>query len=160
MDVWLTVLGFVLFLGFFVADCVTVSAIKRKEQILVKSRLHHKLGVYEVVLCNICLIGSVVCIYFHFYIFIPAVLATITFVILLTKVVSGITDEGALVDTSFIEWEFMKSYKLVYDENDGSTITLKIRANSRQYVLVCEREDKHLIEEIFRKHRIKVTETV
>ena len=84
----------------------------------------------------------------------------VLFIILQTKIQSGITEDGALIDTTFIEWEFMKSYKLQYVEDEDSTIILKIRANRKQYVLVCNREDKKKIEKIFNDNMVKVTKTI
>ena len=84
----------------------------------------------------------------------------VLFIILQTKIQSGITEDGALIDTTFIEWEFMKSYKLVYEEDKDSIIILKIRANRKQYVLECDREYKKKIEEIFNNNNVKVTKTI
>ena len=160
MDVWISVLGFILFLAYAISVVLCISAIKRQSEIVIASRIHHKVTGYEIIVANIVLIGAVVMIIFHYYIFMPAVICIVLDIILQTKIVSGITDEGALIDTTFIDWEFMKSYKLQYDENEDSTIILKIRANRKQYVLICEREDKKRIEEIFARNNVKVTETV
>lgn len=157
---WITVLGFVLFLGFGISVWLCISAIKRQEDIIIASRLHHKMSGYEIIIANIGLVVAVVMIVYHYYIFLPAVICMVLFIILQTKIQSGITKDGALIDTTFLDWEFMKSYKLVYDENDGSTIILKIKANRKQYVLVCDRDDKKKIEEIFSNNMIKVTKTI
>ncbi len=157
---WITILGMVLFLGFGISVWLCISAIKRQEEIIIASRLHHRMSGYEIIMANVGLIFAVVMIAFRYYIFMPAVICMVLFIILQTKIQSGITESGVLIDTTFIEWEFMKSYKLVYDENDGSTIILKIRANRKQYVLVCNREDKKKIEEIFNGNNIKITKTI
>ena len=157
---WITILGFVLFLGFGISVWLCVSAIKKQESIVIPSRLHHRMSGYEIIIANVGLVFAVIMIVFQYYIFLPAVICMVLFIILQTKIQSGITEEGALIDTTFLEWEFMKSYKLVYDENDGSTIILKISANRKQYVLVCNREDKKKIEKIFTDNKVKVTKTI
>ena len=52
----------------------------------------------------------------------------------------------------------MKSYKLVNEGNDSNIIVLKIRANRKQYVLVCDRRDRHAIADLMEKHHVRVTE--
>ena len=160
MDVWISVLSFILFLAYAISTMLCISAIRRKSEIVIASRIHHKVTGYEIIIANLCLIGAVVMVAFHYYTFMPAVICIVLDIILQTKIESGLTEEGALIDTSFIEWEFMKSYKLVYDPEDDSTITLKIRANRKQYVLICDREDKKEIEKIFNGNKVKVTETI
>lgn len=158
MDVWIGVLGFVLFLGFATAVMVCISAMKRQAGIVIKSRLHHKLNNAEVIYANLGLVLLAVLLYFHYYVFVPAVCAFVLFIILTTRVESGLTEEGAMVGTTFLEWEFMKSYKLVNEENDSNVIVLKIRANRKQYVLVCDRRDRHAIADLMEKHHVRVTE--
>lgn len=158
MDVWIGVLGFVLFLGFATAVMVCISAIKKQSGIIIKSRLHHKLNNSEVIYANLGLVLLAVLLYLHFYVFVPAILAFVLFVILTTRIQSGLTDEGALVGTTFLEWEFMKSYKFVDDANDSNVIILKIRANRKQYVLVCNRRDRHEAAELMDKNHVKTTE--
>lgn len=159
MDVWIGVFAFVLFLGFATASMVCVSAIKKKSEILVRSRLHRKLGSSEIIISNLGLILLAVLLYFRIYSFVPSVLALVLFIILSTRVESGLTVNGAVVGTKFIEWEFMKSYKLVDDEN-SNIITLKIRADRRQYVLVCERSDKEEIKRLFSQNGVRVTRVI
>lgn len=158
MDVWIGVLGFVLFLGFATAVRVCISAIQRQSGIIIKSRLHRRLNSAEVIYANIGLVILAVLLYLHYYVFVPAVLAFVLFIILSTRIQSGITEEGAVVGTAFLEWEFMKGYKFVNDENDSNIIILKIRANRKQYVLVCDRQDRHVICDMFDKNHIKMTE--
>ncbi|MBD5095425.1 MAG: hypothetical protein HDT40_00215 [Lachnospiraceae bacterium] len=160
MDVWINVLGFVFFLGFATAAYVCILAIKRQEGIVIKSRLHHKVNKSEVIYANVGLVIFAVLMYFHYFVFAPAVLAFVLFIVLSTRIQSGVTEEGALVGTTFIEWEFMKSYKLVDDPSDSNIIILKIRANRRQYVMVCERRDRFEIAKIFDEHDVDVTHTI
>ena len=157
---WITILGMVLFLGFGISVWLCISAIKRQEEIIIPSRLHHRVSGYEIIMANVGLIFAVIMIIYHYYIFLPAVICMVLFIILQTKIQSGITEDGALIDTTFIEWEFMKSYKLQYVEDEDSTIILKLRANRKQYVLVCNREDKKKIEKIFNDNMVKVTKTI
>ncbi|MCM1287814.1 MAG: DUF5673 domain-containing protein [Clostridium sp.] len=160
MDVWINVLGFVFFLGFATAAYVCILAIKRQEGIVIKSRLHHRVNKSEVIYANVGLVIFAVLMYFHYFVFAPAVLAFVFFIVLSTRIQSGITEEGALVGTIFIEWEFMKSYKLVDDPSDSNIIILKIRANRRQYVMVCERRDRFEIAKIFDGHEVEITHTI
>ena len=81
MDVWLSVLAFVLFLGFGTGALVCVSAVKKQSGIVIKSRLHHKLNISEVVYANLGLVGLVVLVYFKIYIFVPAVLMFVLFIV-------------------------------------------------------------------------------
>lgn len=158
MDIWIGVLGFVLFLGFATAVMVCISAIKKQSGIIIKSRLHHRLNNSEVIYANLGLVLLVVLLYFEFYIFVPAILAFVLFIILTTRVQSGLTSDGALIGTTYLEWEFIKGYKLVDDESDSNVIVLKIRANRKQYVLVCDRKDRRDIAELMRKNHVRETE--
>lgn len=158
MDVWIGVLGFVLFLGFATAVKICISAINRQSGIIIKSRLHRKLNTAQVIYANAGLVVLAVLLYFHYYVFVPAVLAFVLFIVLSTRIQSGLTNEGAVVGTAFLDWEFMKGYKLVDDENDSNVIILKIRANRRQYVLVCDRRDRLSIRELFNKNSVRETE--
>lgn len=160
MDVWIGVLAFVLFLGFGTAVMVCINAIKRQSRILIKSRIKHKLNSAEVIYANLGLILLAVLIYFKYFLFVPAVLAFVLFIVLSTQIQSGLTDEGAVVGTSFIDWEFMDGYKLVNDESDSNIIILKIRANRRQYVLVCDRRDRIEIKKMFTDNQVKVIQVM
>lgn len=159
MDVWINVLAFILFLGFFVAVLVCKAAIKKQSEIIIASRLRRKINNAEIVYSNLGLVLLAVLLYFGIYSFAPAILAFVLFIVLSTRIKSGITSEGAVIGTKFIDWEFMKGYKLV-DEENSNIITLKIRADRRQYVLVCERRDKDEIKAIFKQHGIRKTEVL
>jgi hypothetical protein len=158
MDVWIGVLGFVLFLGFAIAVISCVNAIKRSTGIVIKSRLHQSFGSREVVYANLGLVAAVVLLVFRLYTFVPGVLMFVLFVVLSTRIKSGLTEEGAVIGTDFLEWEQMDSYKLVNDEADSNVIILKIRANHKQYVLVCDREDRFEIAKIMRENYVRITE--
>ena len=158
MDVWIGVLAFVLFFAFGVATVLCAKAIRRKESIIIKSRLHHKQSRAEVIYANLGLVAICVLCAFHIYQFIPALLLFVLFIVLSTRIASGLTPEGALVGTTFIDWEFIKGYKLVDEEQDSNIIVLKIRANRKQYVLVCNREDREQIRALFCKNNVKETE--
>ncbi len=160
MDVWIGVLAFVLFLGFATGVRVCVGAIGRKAGIIVKSRIKGKSSVNEVIYANIALVILVVLVYFEHYIFIPAVICFVLFVIMSTRIESGVTDQGAIVGTTFLEWEDMVSYKLVNDTEAGNVIILKIRANRKQYVLVCDRKDKIRLSELLDSKGVKRTKTI
>ena len=93
-------------------------------------------------------------VYFRIYIFVPAVLMFVLFIVLSTRIQSGITEDGVLVGTTFIEWEFMRSFLLENQGEDSNVIVLKIRANRKTYILVCNREDRFAIDEIFKKNNV------
>ena len=160
MDVWINVLAFVLFLGFGTATVLCGNAIKRKENIIIGSRLHHKQTRAEVIYANLGLIAVCVLAALHMYRFIPALALFVLFIVLSTRISSGLTAEGAVVGTTFIDWEFIKGYKLVDEEQDSNIIVLKIRANRKQYVLVCNREDKERIRDLFAKNNVAETEVL
>ena len=65
-----------------------------------------------------------------------------------------------MVGTTFIDWEFMDGYKLVNDEGDINVVILKIRANRRQYVLVCDRKDRKAIDKIFKENYVSQTQVI
>ena len=54
----------------------------------------------------------------------------------------------------------MKGYKLVDDEEDSNVIILKIRANRKQYVLVCDRRDRNEIKKILDDNKVPVIRTI
>jgi hypothetical protein len=158
MDIWIGVLGFVLFLGFTIAVMVCTKAIKRSADITIQSRLHHSFGSREVVYANVGLVVVVLLLVFRLYTFVPGGIMFVVFVLLTTRIKSGITEDGAIIGTTFLTWEQMESYKLVNDETDSNIITLKIRANHKQYVLVCDREDRYKIAKIMRENYVRITE--
>ena len=132
----------------------------RKNDIRIKSRLKKSSGVSEVIYANLGLIGMCVLVVFKLYTFVPAVLMFVLFIICSTRIESGIADYGALVGTAVIEWEFMKGYKFTEEGADSNIIILKIRANRKQYVLICNREDKDRIIDVFKKQHIRETEVM
>lgn len=160
MDVWLSVLAFVLFLGFGTGVLVCVAAIKKQAGIIVKSRLHQKVNSLEVVYANLGLVGVAVLVFFHLYTFVPSLLAFVVFVVLSTRIQSGITEEGVLVGSTFIDWEFVKSFTLENQGEDSNVIVLKIRANRKTYILVCDRADRFAIRELFDRNGVREIEPV
>lgn len=160
MDVWIGVLAFVLFLGFGTAVMVCINAIKRQSGIVIKSRIKHRLNGSDVIIANLSLVVFVVLMYFHLFLFVPAILAFVLFIVLTTQIQSGLTEEGAVVGTTFIDWEFMDGYKLADDGDDSSVIILKIRANRRQYILICDRQDKEVIHKLFEDNYVNQTKVI
>ena len=154
MDIWLGVLAFILFLGFGTGVLVCMAAIRRQSEIMIKSRIRHKLNISEVVYANLALAGMVVLVFFHLYPFVPAILMFVLFIVLSTRIQSGITHEGVLIGSTFVEWEFIRGYTLENQGEDSNVIVLKLRANRKTYILVCNREDRFAIDEIFQEHRI------
>lgn len=160
MDVWIGVLALVLTLGFLVAVLTCIKALDLKTDLIIKSRLHHRLSGEEVIYANVGLVGVIVLIVLKLYLFIPAILLLVAYIVLSALVESGILESGALVGTTLLEWDEMQSYKLVDEENDSNIIILKIRANRKQYVLICDRRDRKELAEIFESHEVAKTKTV
>lgn len=158
MEIWIKILAFVLFLGFGTAVIICINAIKKQGQIIIVSRLRHQTNRTEIIYANICLVAIGVCVYFRYYLFVPDLLLLAIFIVLTTRVESGIVNEGILVGTTFLEWEYIKGYKIIND--DINTITLKVRANKKQYVLICDKSDRAKIEKLLKENNIKKTETV
>ena len=160
MEVWIFILAFVIFLGFAIAVAVCISAIRQQNNLVIRSRIHRKTNGVDIIFANVGLVIFAVLLNFHYYMFIPAILAFVLMIVLSTKVRSGITNEGVLVGTTFIDWEFIKGYKLVDNQEDSNIVVLKIRANRKQYVLVCNRSDRKNISEIMKANGVKLIETV
>ncbi len=160
MDIWVGVLAFILFLGFGTAVKVCINAIGRQSKIIIKSRIKHKISGMEVIIANVGLVALLFLMYYHLFEFVPAVLCFVLFIVLSTQIQSGLTEEGAIVGTSFVEWDSMEGYKFVNDETDTNVIILKIRADRRQYVLVCDRKDRKSIEEIFEQNYVNKTQVI
>ena len=49
---------------------------------------------------------------------------------------------------TFIDWEHIEGYKFVND--NINTIKVKLRANKRQYIIECEKEQKSVMEQLVR----------
>ncbi len=160
MDVWLNVLAFVLALAFFFAVLICVRAVRRAGEILIRSRLHRGLHLSEVIYANAGLLLVLLLVILKLYSFVPAALLFVLFVVLSTRIESGLTAEGVLVGTTFAEWDFVKGFKFTDDETDSNIVILKIRANRKQYVLVCNREDREKIRELFQKNHVRETEVM
>lgn len=160
MEAWIMILGLVLFLGFATAVAVCIASIKQQKNMVIKSRIHRKITGIEVIYANVGLAIFAVLLHFHYYVFIPSILAFVLVIVLSTRIKSGITEEGVLVGTSFIYWEFMKGYKFVNDPSDSNIIILKIRANRKQYILICDRADRKEISKMMKANGVNPIETV
>lgn len=160
MDIWIGVLAFVLFLGFGTADAVCINALKRQSDIVIKSRIKHRVNGSDVIIANLSLIVFGILIYFHLYTFVPAILAFVLFIVLSSQVKSGITGDGAQVGTTFIGWKSMEGYKFHDDPEDTNVIILKIRANGRQYILVCDRADRAVIKAALDRNYVNPTRVI
>lgn len=160
MGVWITILGIILFLGFATATFVCYQAIEKQSEIVIHSRLHHKVNCTEVICTNLGLVLFGILLYIKYYTFVPAVLMFVVFILASTRIKSGVTEDGAMVGTTYLEWDEMDSYKLVNEPGDSNIIILKIRAHRKQYVLVCDRKDRIEIANLFRENGVKVTEVM
>ncbi|MDE7366480.1 MAG: hypothetical protein K2N24_03895, partial [Lachnospiraceae bacterium] len=73
----------------------------------------------------------------------------IFFIVITTRIRSGLSEEGMFVGLTFIDWEHIEGYKFVND--NINTIKVKLRANKRQYIIECEKEQKAEVEELVRE---------
>lgn len=155
---WIYALASILFLGFFTATVISIYVVDKQKTIKIYSKLGRRTTVIEIINVNIALILVGIFVYIKFYVFIPALLFFIIFILLLSRVQSGMSDEGIFVGMTFIEWSKVKSYKILND--DIATFTIKIRANKRQYVFRCDKSVRKDIENILQEHGKQVTETI
>lgn len=155
---WAYILAGLLALGFLTASMIGVIVVDKQKTITIYSRLGRTTNAYEIISVNIAFLVIALMLYFRYYIFIPAILSFIIFVIITTLVKSGLSPEGVFIGMTYLEWNKVNNYKIVND--DISTFTLKVRANKRQYVFRFHKNDREAVENLFVKHEIKVTETI
>lgn len=142
------VLSAALTLGFVTIGIISCVVLHRQKKIILESRLGKSSSVSEIVNVNIALVGIAMSVWFRYYIFVPPLLMYIFFIVITTRIRSGLSEEGMFVGLTFIDWEHIEGYKFVND--NINTIKVKLRANKRQYVIECEKEQKEELENLVR----------
>ena len=140
----------ILALGFFTADIIAIIILDKQKTIAVYSRMGRQTNPIEIINVNLALLLVGYFIYIKYFVFMPAIVCFIIFIILSTRVQSGMSAEGIYVGLTFIEWNKVKSYKIIND--DISTFMIKLRANRRQYVFRCDKVKRSEIENILQLH--------
>ena len=136
-------------LGFGPIGIISCVVLHRQKSIIVESRLGKSSSVSEIINVNVALVGIAMSVWFHYYIFVPPLLMYIFFIVITTRIRSGLSEEGMFVGLTFIDWEHIEGYKFVND--NINTIKVKLRANKRQYIIECDKEQKNELEELVRK---------
>ena len=136
-------------LGFGMIGIISCVVLHRQKSIIVESRLGKSSSVSEIINVNVALVGIAMSVWFHYYIFVPPLLMYIFFIVITTRIRSGLSEEGMFVGLTFIDWEHIEGYKFVND--NINTIKVKLRANKRQYIIECDKEQKNELEELVRK---------
>lgn len=136
-------------LGFGTIGIISCIVLHRQKSIIVESRLGKSSSVSEIINVNVALVGIAMSVWFHYYIFVPPLLMYIFFIVITTRIRSGLSEEGMFVGLTFIDWEHIEGYKFVND--NINTIKVKLRANKRQYIIECDKEQKNELEELVRK---------
>lgn len=136
-------------LGFGTIGIISCVVLHRQKSIIVESRLGKSSSVSEIINVNVALVGIAMSVWFHYYIFVPPLLMYIFFIVITTRIRSGLSEEGMFVGLTFIDWEHIEGYKFVND--NINTIKVKLRVNKRQYIIECDKEQKNELEELVRK---------
>lgn len=143
------VLSGALTVGFATIGIISLIVLNRQKKIIVESRLGKSSSVSEIINVNVSLVGVAMSVWFHYYVFIPPLLMYIFFIVITTRICSGLSEEGMFVGLTFIDWEHIEGYKFVND--NINTIKVKLRANKRQYIIECEKEQKAEVEQLVRR---------
>lgn len=136
-------------LGFVTIGIISCVVLHRQKSILVESRLGRSSSVSEIINVNVALVGIAMSVWFRYYIFVPPLLMYIFFIVITTRIRSGLSEEGMFVGLTFIDWEHIEGYKFVND--NINTIKVKLRANKRQYIIECEKDRQEEVENLVRK---------
>lgn len=138
------ILSIALTLGFAVVGIVGLVVLNRQRKIIIESRLGRSSSVSEIINVNIALLGVAMSLWFHYYVFILPMLMYIFFIVITTRIRSGLSEEGMFVGLTYVDWGHVEGYQIVNDQIN--TIKLKLRANHRQYIFECDKEQKSQIE--------------
>ena len=136
-------------LGFGTIGIISCVVLHRQKSIIVESRLGKSSSVSEIINVNVALVGIAMSVWFHYYIFVPPLLMYIFFIVITTRIRSGLSEEGMFVGLTFIDWEHIEGYKFVND--NINTIKVKLRANKRQYIIECEKDRQEEVENLVRR---------
>lgn len=142
------VVSAILTLGFATIGIISCVVLHRQKSIIIESRLGRSSSVSEIVNVNVALVGIAMSVWFRYYVFVPPLLMYIFFIVITTRIRSGLSENGMFVGLTFIDWEHIEGYKFVNDSIN--TIKVKLRANRRQYIIECEKEQKAVMEQLVR----------
>lgn len=155
MEMFLQIVAACMFIGFFLATLNCVSAIKYQSKIIVLGWVHHQSETLKLVLANVGLVLLAIAVYYEQYLFIPVVVAFVIYILMLTRMRCGLTEDGVVVGTCFIPWDSMQNFKMIDNPKGVSgTVLLKILAGDKQYYVVCSRCDKNMIKTILENNNI------
>lgn len=144
------ILALVVFVVLATMSAIGIVVLKRQKAICVESRLGASSSVSELINVNIGLLLVALLVWFREYLLIPPVLMYIIFIMISTRIRSGLSEEGAFIGLTFLDWKHMEGYKFVNDSLN--TFKVKLRANHRQYVLECDKEYRPQVEKLVRMH--------
>ena len=144
-------------LGFGTIGIISCVVLYRQKKIIIESRLGKSSSVSGIMNVNIALIGLALSVWFRYYVFVPPLCMYIFFIVITTRIRSGLSEEGMFVGLTFIDWEHIEGYKFVND--NINTIKVKLRANKRQYIIECEKEQKAQLEALVRSKLKEIKET-
>ncbi len=158
VKLWINILIAILFLGFSVLCWLSGRTLIRQKHILIPSLLSRRSGLIEVLDVNAALLVIVVLVLMRLYYYIPAVAVFALFILMTTRLRSGIGNDGLYIGMTYIPWSQVAAYKLIND--DINTLQLRFRANKRQYVMRCSKTYRGDIDAILRKHHITKQATI
>ena len=135
------VISAILTLGFATIGIVSCVVLHRQKSIIIES-------LPTLFPLHVALVGIAMSVWFRYYVFVPPLLMYIFFIVITTRIRSGLSENGMFVGLTFIDWEHIEGYKFVND--NINTIKVKLRANKRQYIIECEKEQKSVMEQLVR----------
>ena len=91
---WIYALAVILALGFFTADIIAIIILDKQKTIAVYSRMGRQTNPIEIINVNLALLLVGYFIYIKYFVFMPAIVCFIIFIILSTRVQSGMSAEG------------------------------------------------------------------
>lgn len=146
------ILAIVLFLGFSTAALIAFTTIDKQKEIVIASRYGRQTSTLEIIYVNVALVLVALMILRHSFRFMPALVVFVLFIVLNSRIQSGITPDGIYIGPIWLEWKDMGSYRIVNDEI--STIEIRVYAKGKKYALRCDKEQRHKVEDLFREHEV------
>lgn len=152
LDIVLNALAIILFLGFGMAIAIVFSMIDKQKEITVFSRYGRNTEPLDILYVNIGLVLVAVMIIFHNYRFLPALAAFMVWIMLNSRIRSGIAPVGIFIGTTFLDWKSIVGYRIVNDEI--STIKVLIYSAEKCYVIRCDKSQRVEVESYFAQNGI------
>ena len=85
------VISAILTLGFATIGIVSCVVLHRQKSIIIESRLGRSSSVSEIVNVNVALVGIAMSVWFRYYVFVPPLLMYIFFIVITTRIRSGLS---------------------------------------------------------------------